>query len=272
MSYKIIASDLDGTLLDSNSEVSCENLKAIEKLANLGVFFVPSTGRTFNEIPEKIRNNENVRYYICANGSTVYDKKTGKSIKRCISNEVGKKVLGIVSEYEIHTSYRKDGSCYVDSRFQTDEAWEYYNVCLAHQVVVRNFSIHLDDFESSLATADEVEVYSFFFKNAEDQLECKARLRGISEIAVAEVTEYNIEVFNAEAGKGKALYALADMLGVDRKETMALGDSNNDASIILAAGLGLAMENACDSLKEIADDVICRNDEHVAEFVLKNYF
>lgn len=270
--YKIVASDLDGTLLDSNASVSEGNLVAIRALSERGVLFVPSTGRTFSEIPEELRNNSDIRYYIHSNGATVYDKQTGKSIKRCISNEIGKKVLGIVSEYEIHKTYRKDGNCYVDSRFQTDEAWEYYNVCLAHRVVVRDYSIYLDDFENALMSADGVEVYSFFFKNAEDQLECKARLREIPEIAVAEVTEYNIEIFDAEAGKGKALYALADMLGIDRRETMALGDSNNDASIITAAGLGLATENACDSLKEIADEIICSNDEHVAEFVFKKYF
>ena len=59
---KIIASDLDGTLLNSNSEVSAENLEAIRKLAEKGVFFVPATGRSLSEIPKAIAYIPEIRY------------------------------------------------------------------------------------------------------------------------------------------------------------------------------------------------------------------
>ena len=64
---------------------------------------------------------------------------------------------------------------------------------------------------------------------------------------------------------------LADMLGVDRKDTIAVGDSTNDSEAIKDAGLGLAMENACDELKQIADEIVCNNKEHVARYILENY-
>ena len=270
--YKIIASDLDGTLLDSRSEVSHENLDAIKELSERGIFFAPSTGRTFAEIPATLRDNPDIRYYIHSNGAVVLDKQTGKRITNCISNEVGKRVIGVFNKYKIHKTYRQGGECYVDSAFQTEEMWDKYNVCVPHRVVVDAFSVYLDDFEERMLAADEVEVYSIFFEDLAEKQKCKEELAEIEEIAIAEVSEHNIEIFSRTAGKGSALLSLADMLDVPHSETMSLGDSDNDRSITLAAGLGLAMSNACESLKTLADGIICSNDEHVVRYVINKYF
>ena len=64
---------------------------------------------------------------------------------------------------------------------------------------------------------------------------------------------------------------LADMLGVGRDQTIAVGDTTNDTSIVKAAALGLATGNAMEALKEIADQVICTNEEHSARYVLEHY-
>lgn len=76
---------------------------------------------------------------------------------------------------------------------------------------------------------------------------------------------------NIEAGKGNALRSLADMLGVSHDETIGVGDSDNDTSLIEAAGLGLVPSNGCGSLKKIADEIICSNDEHIACYILDHY-
>ena len=65
---------------------------------------------------------------------------------------------------------------------------------------------------------------------------------------------------------------LADLLGIDYSDTISAGDSNNDLTITQAAGLGLAVSNACDSLKEVADEIICSNDEHIVSYILNHYF
>ena len=83
---------------------------------------------------------------------------------------------------------------------------------------------------------------------------------------------HNIEIISERAGKGKALHRLARLTGIDPSETIAVGDSSNDSEVIRAAGLGIAMKNAWDELKEIADEVAdCTNDEHVAKYILENY-
>ena len=83
--------------------------------------------------------------------------------------------------------------------------------------------------------------------------------------------EYNLEIMSTKAGKGNALSALADMLKIQRSKTISIGDSGNDITSIESAGLGLAVSNATDSLKAVADDIICSNEEHIVAYVLENF-
>ena len=72
--YKIVASDLDGTLLDNNSMLSEENKQAIAALDEKGIFFVPSTGRTFREVLPELKDNDHIRFVMHTNGAVIHDK------------------------------------------------------------------------------------------------------------------------------------------------------------------------------------------------------
>ena len=270
--YKILCSDLDGTLLNSLSELSNENAAAIEMLAEKGVFFVPSTGRSFAELPEEIRSNPAIRYYICSNGASVLDKETGSSHLTGMRDFVCRAILEILRRYRTHITLRYDGRCYVDASFANTEAYDYYNVCQAHRVVVRDFAIGREDFSAFCEKADQAEVISVFFRDYGEMLAAKKEVEALGGLRVVSVSEYNLEIMNADAGKGNALLWLAKEIGIHREDTVSVGDSDNDSSIIVAAGLGLAVSNAWQSLKDIADDVICSNDEHAIQEILRKYF
>lgn len=270
--YKIIASDLDGTLLNNASQVSRENIEAIAGLTAKGVWFVPCSGRTFAEIPQAIRENENIRYIIHSNGAVVLDKQTGNRIQTCIPNALGRKIMDILTACQTHITIRCDGNCYVDSKQQTPEDFVYYNVIEAHVDCVHHYAQYRDDFNQLAYSLDNAEVFSAFFHSYEEKLACRKLLEADGRLRVVEASEYNLEIMNIEAGKGNALYALCDLLGVDYEATISMGDSDNDSSVTQAAGLGLAMENACDSLKAIADEIICSNEEHGVAYVLNRYF
>ncbi len=270
--YKIVASDLDGTLLDSSARISRENLDAIGKLLDMGVHFVPCSGRTFSELPQELKDNENIRYVIHSNGAVVLDRKTGKRILNCISGSLVRKILDILHSFKTHITYRLNGECFVDERFQDEASWNYYNVCQAHRTVVRDFAVYLADFDKKSYAADNVEVFAAFFHDYSEKLACIRELEKEPLLRVVELDENNIEVVSASAGKGNALIALSELLGIDISETMSLGDSGNDISITQTAGLGLAMANAAESLKNLADGIICTNDEHAIAYVIEHYF
>ena len=81
----------------------------------------------------------------------------------------------------------------------------------------------------------------------------------------------NLEINAEEATKGNALLWLADYLGIPREETMAFGDGENDISMLKAAGIGVAMGNASDQIKEAADEVTLTNDQDGVAAAIRNW-
>ena len=270
--YKIVATDLDGTLLNNQSDISCENIEAISELFKKGAYVVPASGRSFSEMPEKLKNHPDIRYFICSNGASVYDKMNDDKKTFFIKKTALKEIFDVLKSCEVHISVRYDGKLLVESGIQTEENFKYYNLCEPHCVVVRNFSKQIENLEDYCLSNDDTEVVSIFFKNADDKIKCGEILEKNEDLLITSVDEFNLEIFDKEAGKGNALLCLADMVGADRMQTISIGDSDNDMSMIQKAGLGLATSNACDSLKQEADEIICSNEENVICFVASHYF
>lgn len=271
--YKIIACDLDGTLLDGNGQVSEVNKSAIKELSSFGVEFVPATGRTISEIPKELMENPDIRYYIYANGAGVYDKKTGERIPLCIPKEVSNKVLDIVCSCDTHKTFRHNGECYADSNQQSDNDYQHYNVWKLHSNVIKTHAILVENLTRFCRNLDNIEVFSVFFTNKNDLTKCKSRLLETNEVILMDSfpNGMGVEICSINSGKGKALEALAKKLNLDISQTIATGDSDNDQTMIDTAGLSLAPSNSRQSIKDSADAVICSNDEHIVKYILENY-
>jgi len=243
MDYKIIASDLDGTLLRHDA-ISEENLNAINEIVNKGVCFVPATGRAFDELPKYLKETELFRYYIVSDGAQIYDKKENKTIEFSISKEKAKGILDKLFSYDICLFVHADVNSYCDNAKHNADIYCSYNMnkhwvdfSLEKEVVVENFK----EFVYSL---EEIPLFVPFFKNMEDLLDCKAYFEKDENLLVAQTDPYNLEIFSSKAGKGNSLLRLAEILGVDKKATIAVGDSTNDYTMVKMAGLGLAVDNA----------------------------
>ena len=271
MNYKLIACDLDGTLFDAEGKLSEENSRVIAELAELCVYFVPSSGRTFSDIPEAVRNHPSVRYIIHSSGAVVYDKQTDSRISFCMPNELSQSVLKMLRSTETHLSVRRLGATYVDSAQMTPESFDYYNVWSVHSELLLDYAKRLDDFENEIMTFDNVEMISVFFKNDDDLEAIRKILDSDKRLNVVSACPHNLEIIYSEASKGKALRALAEQLSISIDETIAVGDSENDIAMLTAAGLGLAMDNAKDMVKENADAVICNNNQHAVKFIKEKY-
>ncbi len=272
MDYKLIASDLDGTLLLPDMTVSPENRAAIAALAQKGVHFVPASGRTLREIPAELQNDPNIRYIIYSNGAATVDLRTGQRFLRCIDKALSNWVLDTIAPFTTHITLRQGGVSYADAAQQTAEYCARCNLWDTHRHILQTKGEFVADFTAFAKSADAVEMYALFFESLEERAECQRLLQANPHLLVAEATEHNLEIFSARAGKGNALRDLAAQLHIPIAQTIAMGDSDNDTSVLKAAGLGLAMQNACDTLKNTADAVICHHTEHAALYLLEHYF
>lgn len=268
---KIIATDLDGTLLDADMEVSRENAEAIHRLNARGIAVVPCTGRTYFDIPEAARNHPGIRYVAYSNGSVIYDKQTDTCERRCLTSDQTARILNIIGDYSHFIVVHHEGHSFLDAAEQTEEIRDFNRVspyfCAAYDAV----SIPTPDLRAELRRMDNTEMILAFFHDDSELLACKSRLEAIGDLRIAQSHAYNLEIFSSRAGKGNAIKQLAGMLGAEIGQVAAVGDSINDLSMILAAGLGLATANACDTLKDASDAVICSNQEHVIPYIEAHY-
>lgn len=270
--YKIVASDLDGTLLNNQSMLSEENKAAIAALDEKGIFFVPSTGRTFREVIPELKNNEHIRFIMHTNGAVIHDKKTGEHIYNCMDIDLVCEVFDILSEYDTHIGIRADGNFFLPADKMNPECFARYSFTDAHVNCIENYAIPKENFREWLKDAKNVEDFSVFFGDESEFAECCERISPDKRLKIAKFPPKGLEIFSANAGKGRVLHLLADKLGIDRADTIGVGDSLNDFTMIEAAGLGLAVSNACNDLKEICDQIICSNEEHAIKYINEHFF
>lgn len=266
---RYIASDLDGTLISSDNEVSEENLDAIDRMHNAGVRFIVLTGRTLYEVPLELRHNDSIDYIIYSNGVGIWDRKRGLLKNNFIDDEKAKKVFEILSEYETFTEIYSGGRPYVDASKFDSEHFLYYKIDKGFipemnksRVKIPNLRKIIDD------SNDKVEMFDVFFRYEKERQECLKRLKNdFDDLFVTSSMSNNLEIVRAGNSKGNTLIEFCNKMGIDIKSVTVLGDSKNDISAFETDAKGYAVANACDELKNLADKVICSNDENVMRFM-----
>ena len=270
--YKIVASDLDGTLLNKEQTVSEENFRAISEMNRLGVEFVPTTGRGMNEIDRSLINSPDIRYIITSNGAVLFDKNIGKPLlTRYVSKDSVRLILEALRPYNVFIAVHEGGTTYFDKNKYNPEFMNLCGIDAYYGHILSQHAEAVEDFESFLLSSDEMELICIFFEPDKGARTCKQIFEDSGKLCAANPHANYLEVYSSEAGKGKTLTAFAEKLGVDIADVIAVGDSNNDSTMIQEAGLGLAVANACDALKELADQTICDHSEHIAKYVLENF-
>lgn len=261
--YKLIACDLDGTLVDSEGRISEENRRAIGRLAERGIYFVPCTGRTVCEMEDIVAYPE-IRYVIYSNGAAILDKKENKNIFMGLSKENLKAALDAVFSFDSYIICHCDGKSYVDFRLK-DKAEE-YNVP-GNVTHLLEFALYEKSFREFAYSLENVECLCVFFKNKDEQYKCRKLLEENKALHIVQCYNSNLEIFSSGAGKGSALEILAAKLEIPLSETVAVGDSGNDISMIKKAGLGISVSNACEELKEASDVTVCSNNESAVSYI-----
>lgn len=258
---RLIALDLDGTLLDGNKRLSDENRRALEGCIRHGIHIVPATGRPSAGIPDPIKALPKIRYGILTNGARVEDMAEHVVIaEEMIGWELAYEVLSRLSHHPVAYDPYIDGRGKMEARFR--DHLDQYGLPPVMQQLVQSTR---DEVEDELLYVQEnkrpVEKINVFIPDKKLREELWEELKTYEELVVTSSLPYNLEVNARSATKGMGLSKLAAHLGLRMEQTMAFGDGSNDLTMIQAAGIGVAMANGIEELKEQADHVTLSNEE-----------
>ena len=274
---RIIALDLDGTLLDSAKRLSEVNRAALEAAAAKGVWVVPTTGRFFGMMPPAIRDLPFVRYAITVNGAQVYDRQNDAALVReelPLDTALG--IMRILDKYDvIYDCYRNNWG-WMNESFKAKRAEYATNEHYCRMIEdfrngVPELKVHL---EATRPDGDVQKIMLFsrldadvaVLKTITDEVEA-----AYPDVKVTSSTWNNLEINAKTAHKGVALRRFAEVLGLTLENCMSFGDGANDLTMIEAAGMGVAMSNACPEVLAAADYVTTSNDEDGVAAALRHF-
>lgn len=267
MEYKLIAIDMDGTLLNGNNQISKVTMEAIKKAEEAGVYIVLATGRILKSAAYYASTLGLNKPIISCNGALAIDENKDVLFHYPMDGETIKEIVKAAEKEDIYFHFYDDEKFY--SRHLVDEIMDFYSEATSEFKI--DF-IECDDF-NKLVASEGFKAYKFLFiDNDQNKLE---RFREIlerkSNITVSSSWENNIEATSKNVSKGHALIELGKILNIDPSEMIAIGDGENDSTMIEIAGLGVAMGNGSDSLKEKADFITLSNKEDGVAHVINKF-
>ncbi len=263
----LFCTDLDGTLFTDDKTVSKENLDAIEYFKSEGGLFTFITGRVpmiSKEICDLIHPNAP---YGCLNGGGICDSKTNNYLwNRPLSNDVidlvrmvDKEIpeMGIQYNTETNVYFCKDNAAMVEFRKITGLPYVPYAYEDIREPIMK-----------VLFVDENLEQLELLIERLHHHPKA-------SEFDFIRSEKYLYEILPKNISKGILLPKLTELLGVEMRNTVAVGDYNNDVSMIKAAGIGFAVANAVDEAKQAADYVTVSNNDHaiaaIVEFLDKRF-
>lgn len=258
--WKLIAFDLDGTLLDDRKGLPEENRRVLTAAGEAGIRLVPATGRIPAGLPEPLRGMKGLRWGILCNGAEIYDFETGQiAAREEIDPETALEVLDYAESLGLPYDCYQDNWGYM-SRAMQERAPDYIPDPGILDLVLRLRS-PVDDLRSFLRERGQgvQKLQLYFTDRALRQRLLRELPARFPALAVTTSLPMNIEINSARANKGQALLQLCEMLGISPGETLAFGDGSNDVSMLRAAGLGVAVANASAETKAAADLVTDTN-------------
>ncbi|MBD9158668.1 MAG: HAD family phosphatase [Clostridiales bacterium] len=288
--YKLIAIDLDGTLLNSYGVITENTKKIIKKVEEQGVNIILASGRPIDSIQAIANEIESKKYFIAGNGAIVYDiekdeiiyenclkkQKVLEIIKICEENSIG---YSIYTEKEILTTALKYNVLYyhkenlkkpedkktkisiiqnMEEYIKNDNTSRYLKITVCDED-----KIVFDSIIRKLRNLKDIEVLDV------SHMARKTIKQGTEEIAVE---YYYTEISRKNVDKWNAIEFLAKKLEIDSKDIMAIGDNINDKQMIENAGLGVAMGQSTPVITNVANEVTSSNNEEgVAKILQKHY-
>ena len=256
MKYKLIALDLDDTLLLPDGTLHHETKIAIEKAQEKGVHIVLASGRPTSgmlNIAKQLNLSLKTGYIISFNGGRIINYGTNEVI---FSADITKDQLNY-----LHNFSKKNDTClltYLESEIIVSQPSVYAkNECGFANLPMRQCDEFMSVMPDTLPKAMMLQEPEYL-----SQIEKKIKPLMEDKMFITISKPYFLEFMNKEVDKGASLIRLANILDIKIEEVIAIGDSYNDLTMIKAAGLGVAMSNSVDAVKDIADLITTSNEEN----------
>ncbi|MDD6024407.1 MAG: HAD family hydrolase [Oscillospiraceae bacterium] len=250
---KLIALDLDETLLDSNSKLPPKNRAALLRAAAEGIHIVVASGRSYASLPQEMLELPGVQYAICSNGAAVCEAKTGKilyqrTLPKAAVHEILRRTKGEFLTYEAFLRgkpYAQQDYILEPQRYMADAQTVRY--VKSTRQPVPNILDFILEHETELDCLDLV-VGSMAVK--EKMMEAMA---SIPDIYLTTSVPRLVELSHRDCGKHRGLQFLSERLGIAPSQVVAFGNADNDADMLRWAGWGIAVANGSPRCLEEAD-------------------
>ena len=281
---KLIAVDLDGTLLDGENRIDGRNIRALQRALDMGIYVVPATGRCMGVFPQELTGLTGLRYAVTENGALIWDYQGERELRRWgLPCGKAEKILRLVEGeragaggnpahgrgFRVYAEVFVHGQAYADIRsLEGIEATPLGRNFIRYFTENHNFVSGLCAQQKLLDAAEKVNLY---FPDSADGAGVRSRLEQDASIKIASSICGNVEVTAAGVEKGAALWELAQQLGIGRREILVFGDNENDLGMFAAAGTAVAMGNAGERVRQAAGHVTGTNDEAGVAAFLEKY-
>lgn len=278
----IIASDMDGTLLNDKMSISAKNVAAIQKAQEAGIEFMVATGRGLSEAQPILKQAGLNPAYITLNGAQVFNIEGQVVVNEPIARTTAAHLVKELRDADFYFELVTDHGVYSESKVRRiqnvadllvnlnpDTTYKIAVALAAARLEIMNIN-YIDNYDRILED-DNYRVMKIlvFSENGPDAfMSIRNQYQSSDEIVITSSSPNNIEINSIRAQKGLALIDYAAQKGVPKEEVMAIGDNLNDFSMISAAGVGVAMGNAIPAIKEIATFTTATNlDDGVAKAI-----
>lgn len=260
MNIKLIAIDLDGTLLDDDCVIGEENRSMLRRALKAGYCVVPTTGRSFQNARYEIFKDFNeLPYYINANGTVVTDAKTEQVLYTAsFPRDVAGEIYRLCKEYRTYIEPYAGRCAFMEQEGIAHLYRSGLPRSYCEQLMRTN--ILCSDMEKIIEKGEyPVSKFHIVCESREEKESLKARIAAIEGLYPISVVEQNIEVVYQKKSKRDGLEFLSDYLGIARENVLAIGDSSNDVEMLEWAEYSVAMQNASARVKSAAKYVTDTN-------------
>lgn len=262
MKYKMIAIDMDETLLTTDKQVSQRSKEALRKAADAGIKLVVCTGRIFTSAWVYADLIGTKAPIIASNGAYIREKDKDEVIyMKTLPKEDIYKAVKLIKEYGFYPFLFSSDTVFGEKQIFSAKFYEKQNESLPEDKKVK--IVITNDLEKVIEENYEI-ILKTVVVSQMDELERLNKLRkkmeGDIDVSIAASMVNNFEIMPRGISKGNGVKILGDIYGISPEETICIGDNENDISMIEYAGCGVAMGNAVDVLKSAANYITDTND------------